>query len=349
MSLIKKEEYKDFSWDFHHKQGHKPIVAQMELTFSCPLHCRHCYTDGYNHKLAKKSELPSEKVKQILDKCKVANVLWLMFTGGDPLVRKDFGEIYTYARKLGFITTVFSSLTSLDQEILEVFKTWPPFKIETTLNAATAKVYYQITKTHLFEKQIRSIKKLLKNNLAVRVKTQITKQNIQQLEKIKKLVQSFGLKFRPSTLINARLNHDAYPCSLRVRPQEAAQVIKQHGYFEEKCERRDLIQRPKNNKLLNCAAGGHAFWISAQGRMFICSSLREPDYDLLKKGNSVREGFYKLYKKVHGLRFETYSACRGCKYRLICAWCPGRAYLETGNLERPIDYFCNLTKESLKV
>jgi len=61
---IKKLEYKDFSWDLHEKAGHKPIVAQMELTYRCPLHCKHCYADCYNRRETIKYELSTEEIKK---------------------------------------------------------------------------------------------------------------------------------------------------------------------------------------------------------------------------------------------------------------------------------------------
>jgi len=353
---IKSQEYKNFSWDFHSEAGHKPIVAQIELTYLCPLHCEHCYTDCYNNKNCSQEELPTSKIKSIMDKCKAGGVVWFCFTGGDPLMRKDFIELYLYAKKLGFITSVFSPIVSMNNAILKTFIVYPPFGIETTLNASTHSKYKEITKTELFEKHIQNIKKLLKNNIPIKVKTQVTKQNINQLDGIKGLVESLGLDFRPSTMLHARLSCDTHPCDLRLEPKEAVRVNTVYGFFDEDESRRPgekfdikkLIGKPENDKLLTCAAGGHAFWISPQGKMLICGNLREIYYDILKKGNSVNEGFYKLHKEIHGLKFKTQSKCRSCKYRFICKWCAGRAILETGSLEKPIDYFCRLTEETLK-
>jgi radical SAM protein with 4Fe4S-binding SPASM domain len=353
---IKQEEYKDFSWVLHQKSGHKPIVAQMELTLRCPLHCQHCYAEIYPPKEAIKHELSTKKVKMIMDKCKEAGTIWFCFTGGDPLLRKDFIELYLYAKKLGFITGVFTSLIPFNQKILEAFKKSPPFDIETTLNAATPKTYKEVTRTDLFNKQVGAIEELIESNIPVRVKTQVTRQNVGEIDKIKKLVESWGLKFRPSTMIYARLNSDAYPCSLRLDPREAVKVNKKYGYYEEDKNQRpreklgiqDLIGKPDSNKLVTCAAGGHAFWITVDGKMVICSTLRMPDYDLLKKGSTVKEGFYLLNKKVHNLCFKTKSRCRSCEYRRICQWCPARAYLETGSMEKPVEYYCRLAEETAR-
>ncbi|MFH1593376.1 MAG: radical SAM protein [Candidatus Omnitrophota bacterium] len=354
ITRVRTKEYKDFSWKLHEKAGRKPIVAQMEITYGCPLHCRHCYTDCYNNQENKQKELSTGKVKRVLYKCKEAKTVWLCLTGGDPLTRRDFPEIYKYAKKLGFIINVFSSLTCVNKEILELFKKQPPFGIETTLSAATPETYKRVTGTSLFRKQIESIKKLTASNIEVRVKTQVTRLNIGEIDKIKSLVRSLGMDFRPSTMLFAGLNHDTAPCDLRLEPEDAIRVNKGYGYYDEeiqppghKLKLEDMITGPFD-KLFSCATGGHAFQISPRGEMFLCSCLRKPDYDLLEKGATVQKGFESLNKKVHSMKFKTGSICRRCKYRMICKWCPGRAVLEKGALEEPIEYFCCLTTEILR-
>lgn len=353
---IKTQKYKTFSWDLHAMLGHRPSVAQLELTYRCPLRCRHCYTGCYNDRRSTDRDLSTRQVKTILDKCKEAGVIWFCFTGGDPLTRPDFPELYNHSKKLGFIVTIFTSLTALSQKTFETFRKSPPFCIETTLNAATLKTYRAVTVTHLFRTQLGNIKKLLNHGISVKVKTQVTRQNIQEIAAIKKLVKSLGLDFRPSTMLFACLDHDASVCSLRLDPKKSIRVNKKYGYYDEessvrpntKIRVKDLIQKPESAKLFTCAAGGDSYWISARGEMTICGSLKKTSYDLLKKGHTVSEGFQWLNQTIHGMTFKTQSKCRACKYRRLCSWCPARAYLETGSLEKPIDYFCDLTRETLR-
>jgi radical SAM protein with 4Fe4S-binding SPASM domain len=352
---IKTQEYKDFSWNLHAKFEYKPIMAQLELTHQCPLHCKHCFSGCYNNKAYASKELSTNQVKIILNKCKYGGVIWLCFTGGDPMMRKDFNELYLYAKKLGFITTVFSPLVSMDKKTLGILRSSPPFNIETTLNAATSEKYKEITGTDLFKNHVQNIKELLRNNIPVKVKSQITKQNISQIEEIEKLVESFGLNFRPANILHARINGDTYPCTLRLDPEEVIFVKKRYLHFYERGCRQPgkkinidkLIQKPVNKKLLPCRAGCHSFWITPQGKMIVCGCLRIFNYDLSRKNHTVKSGFYK-FTKIHSLNFKTESKCGLCEYRTICNWCPGIALLETKSLEEPIDYFCNVTKEDIK-
>jgi MoaA/NifB/PqqE/SkfB family radical SAM enzyme len=100
---IHSREYKNWSADVHQKFSDKPIVMQMEITYQCPIHCLHCYSDCYNNKEYAKNELSTEEIKLIMDKIYAAGCMWFTFTGGDPMIRKDFIELYDYAKDKGFI------------------------------------------------------------------------------------------------------------------------------------------------------------------------------------------------------------------------------------------------------
>jgi len=42
-------------------------------------------------------------------------------TGGEPLLRKDFGELYSHAKKNGMLVTVFSNGTLITDDIVSLF------------------------------------------------------------------------------------------------------------------------------------------------------------------------------------------------------------------------------------
>ena len=97
---MREQEYKDFSLRVHMKGTRRPIVGQFELTHRCNLRCRHCYIVN-NHQ---KRELTYVELCRIFDEVHAEGCLWLCLTGGDPLLREDFQDIYRYAYRKGFIT-----------------------------------------------------------------------------------------------------------------------------------------------------------------------------------------------------------------------------------------------------
>lgn len=348
-------QYKTFSLRTHKKNWllKRPNVCQFELTFGCNLRCKHCYTDCYNKPAYLRKELKTKEVKFILDKVYKSGVIWLCFTGGDPLTRKDFLDIYSYARDKGFIITVFTNGYSMTGEIARYFKKKPPFVIEMTLNAVTEDLYQKISQVKgSLEKVMKGIDLILKENLPLKIKTQIIKDNLEEVPKIKKFIKELGLKFRPSSDLHARLNGDSAPCNLRISPQEALRLNGKRPLSDNGCrlwqKREDTPpllseQGRQKSDLFRCAiGGGDGINLDPYGNMFLCNLIRKPAFNLLKI--DIEYASNKLLPLVRNRKFVSNSKCKGCNLREFCSWCPGRAYLEAGNEEASIPYYCERTK-----
>ena len=337
-------QYKSFSLKTHNKNSRlgNPNVCQFELTFGCNLHCKHCYIDCYNKLDYLNKELKTGEVKLILDKVYQTGVIWLCFTGGDPLTRSDFLDIYSYAKDKGFIITIFTNGYSMTGEIVKYFKKRPPFVIEMTLNAVTEDLYEKISQMNgSFTKVMQGISLILKENLPLKIKTQITRDNLEELPRIKKFVKGSGLKFRPNSALHARLNGNTTPCNLRISPHEVLNLngrVKT-GYLNEL----NKLNKP-NNFLFHCAVGGgDGINIDPYGNIFLCNSIRKPAFNLLKV--DIEYASYKLLPLVRNRKFATNSKCKDCSLRKFCRWCPGKAYLEMGDEEAPIPYYCEIAKQ----
>ena len=403
--MMKEIQYKDFSLRTHKKNWriNKPNVCQFELTFSCDFHCLYCYSDCYNNPGHIKKELSTNAVKMILDKVYEAGCLWLCFTGGDPLKREDFLEIYAYAKKKGFIITIFTNGYSLTKRIADFLTDEPPFVVELTINAVSKKTFEEISQVpDSYEKTLEGLKMLIERKIPLKIKTMLIKNNLEQLPKIKNFIAGLGLKFRPGSFIYARLNKDIYPCSLRITPQEAFDLYggsnlvntekpvlnadgrrcnadgrrfsrrnnlresafdsresalkdtfsmvtnldsrnKEDGdcFYPPYNQTEDTEDQRLNTLLFRCAAGsGDGVSITPYGRMIFCPSLREPSIDLLKQ--DIPEALFRLFPQMRQKTFSKNSPCFGCQIRHLCYSCPGNAFLEKGDMELPIEWFCEL-------
>jgi len=343
-------EYKDFSLSTHQKNWRikKPNVCQFELTFECGLRCKHCYTDCYNNPGDISKELKTDEVKAILDKVYNSGVIWLCFTGGDPLTRKDFLEIYDYARKKGLIMTIFTNTFSMTEEIADFLKRYPPFVIEVTLNAVTMDLYEYISQVKgSYEKMKSGLQMILDRKLPLKIKTQLTKDNFKEKDAIKKYIEGLELRFRPTVLLHPRLNKDLAPCALRFSTDGILSLDNKIGNDcineEQKKYEFDNKAAEIDNPLFPCAVtGGDGFYIDPYGNMFLCNLIRRPFINILS--GDISEGLKGLLSQTRTERFETDSRCRKCSIRNMCYNCPGKAYLETGNKESHIDYYCSLAR-----
>jgi radical SAM protein with 4Fe4S-binding SPASM domain len=348
---VKKISYRKFSRQTHKKnwQLKKPSVCRFELTFKCDLHCRHCYSDCYNKPSHIAKELSTAQVKIILDKMHKAGIIWLGFTGGDPLTRRDFPEIYAYAKEKGFIVTVFTNGYRVTEEVVKYFKRQFPFVIELTLNAVSKDSFEKITQVEdSFADVMRGIRLILNAGLPLKIKTLITKDNLQELPAIRKFILGLGLKFRSFYDLYSRLNGDTTPASLRIPPQEVLNIsgIKpppNNGGDSMNCRRTAHAERRTTNTyLFDCAiSGGDGIYVDPYGNAVPCNLIRKSAFNLLSV--EPDEALNSFFKQIRNRKFTTESKCNGCNLRQMCRWCPGAAYVETHDMEKPIEYYCALT------
>ncbi|MBU0502967.1 MAG: radical SAM protein [Candidatus Omnitrophota bacterium] len=320
----------------------RPSACRFELTFRCVLHCRHCYTDCFNKKAYSKKELTTKEVKFVLDRLACAGVIWLCLSGGDPIVRDDFLEIYAYARKKGFITTIFTNGYSLNRRIIKYLKKNPPFVIEITLNAVDKDLYEKISRIQgSFAKTMRGIGLILDSCLQFKIKTQVTKDNFKHLPQIKKYLKGIGSNFTPNHILYPNLNGDIAPCKLRITPEQVLGLYHFKKQSNDGCE--GSSSRNIESRFYPCViSSADGIYVDPYGNMFLCDLLRKPKVNLLRA--DIKSGLNRLSSYMAKEEFKTDSKCRDCNLRPLCGWCPGKAYLETGGKEKPLDYYCRLTR-----
>ena len=140
--------YSDFSLRLHQKVVGKriPLVGSLEVTERCNLSCVHCYINlPAGDQGARKRELNAVEIYDILDQIVEEGCLWLLLTGGEPFVRPDFLEIYTYAKKKGLLITLFTNGTTITPRIADHLAEWRPFAIEITLYGHSQETYERVT------------------------------------------------------------------------------------------------------------------------------------------------------------------------------------------------------------
>ncbi len=89
------------------KVRYRPFGLLAELTYRCPLHCPYCSNPV---ELAHtNSELTTEEWKRVMQEASDLGVLHILFSGGEPLVRKDLPELVAYAHELEMYTNLITS------------------------------------------------------------------------------------------------------------------------------------------------------------------------------------------------------------------------------------------------
>ncbi|MFH1201783.1 MAG: radical SAM protein [Candidatus Omnitrophota bacterium] len=339
----------------NNKISQLPINGLIELTYRCNLNCVHCYCKGSEDE---DRELDTQQWKKFFAEIYQEGCLWLCLSGGEPLLRDDFLELYAYAKRLGFIITIFTNGQALRGKILEYLAKSPPYSIEITLNGITQVTYEAITQVRgSFSRILENIKKIKRKNLSLILKSNFLKQNKLEIVRIKKFTEQLLGRpaknkhhFRYDPMVFPRLNGDKTPTNLRLSFAEILELRKEDPDIWQEYRRSleaDFPNLERDKKFLyHCSSWLTHFFINPYGRLESCGFSSKFSADL--KTTTFEEGFYKVFPRILKEQFKTDSKCQDCHLRPICYHCPARAFLETGDEEAPVSHYCELAEATAK-
>jgi radical SAM protein with 4Fe4S-binding SPASM domain len=341
------------------------ISFDLEITDRCNNNCRHCYINlPANDKKAKERELFFAEIKDIVEQAVELGALWCLLTGGEPLLREDFFDIYLELKKKGLLISVFTNATLITKEHIDFFKKYPPRDIEVTVYGVTRETYERVTrKPGSFAAFGRGLNLLLEGGIKVRLKAMALRSNVQELPEIAKFCRKSSRDyFRFDPFLHLRFDADNKRNqeikSERLTAEEIVTLEKadneRFGALEKSCDRLIMPQAQyiNCNHLFHCGAGNGSFSVSYDGFFRPCSSLWHPDciYDI-KKGSlkDAWENFVPWVRDMRSNQSEFLEKCRKCPIINLCIWCPAHSHLETGELDKPVDYFCEVahTREKM--
>jgi radical SAM protein with 4Fe4S-binding SPASM domain len=337
------EEYLN---DFYLKSArHRiPLSGSLELTYRCNLRCVHCYLAGHEVRQKQQSrEMSTAKMLSLLDEITEAGCLNLLITGGEPLLREDFPEIYRHAKEKGLLVTVFSNGTLITEKVIELFRDYPPLEVEISIYGATAGTYEKITRVRgSFEKCMSGIKRLLDSNIKVNLKTILMTMNSHELFQMQNVAKEVGARFRFDAAISPCINGDKAPLDLRVSPEEAIEkefadpkrVRLWKKYFE------GIGGRILADDLYGCGAGVTGFHIDPSGSLQPCMMTLDIQHDLSESG--FLAGWHDIISHIRGKKAAPEFACRGCEKINLCGYCPAFFRLENGTENARSDYICKM-------
>jgi radical SAM protein with 4Fe4S-binding SPASM domain len=345
--MIQEIEYSEFSLKLHDTavRNDIPLDGTIALTSHCNLNCRHCYIRDNSAK----NELTTQELFRLIDEITDAGCVYLLLTGGEPLLRPDFKEIYAYARKKGLIVSLFTNGTLIDADTAMLLKKFMPFSVEITLYGASPETYESFTGTRgTYDSCMNGIKLLVEHEIPLTLKTMITNINKHEVPEMKEFAESLGLDFRYGLAILPHVNGSRSPYDIRISPSETIELE-----FNDTVRSRewsalyDKFNAPASKELLfNCGAGKNCFSITAQGRLRICDIVPEPDYCL--RENRFIDG-YRMFGPIMARKLKGATNCAGCEHITFCDSCPGISLLE-GNKdgETPVSYHCEIAHKRVK-
>lgn len=337
-----------------------PLYGVLELLPLCNLNCDMCYVRMSREEMEEVGRLRTmeEWTKTAEDMMK-AGTLFVLLTGGEPLLYPHFRELYQKLRELGMIITINTNGTLIDEAWADFFAENKPRRINITLYGASNETYERLC--HYpggFDKAVNGIRLLRERNIDVKVNGSLAKANVDDRMKIIELGESLDAPVRIDTYMypSVRERNHAYNNQARLDPEMAAKArveVLQREMGEEvfaqyrKIQLDEAENTPEGEAVpgqMACRAGKSSFVVNWQGEMRSCVVLDKPSIPL--RDVEFEEAWKFTKKETESLKIS--ARCSSCKLRKVCNTCVAAAIAETGKADGVPEYLCRYTEATVR-
>ena len=340
------------------RQDRTPVSGTFELTSRCNFNCKMCYVHNSQQRISAEDELSVDDWIKIAREARENGMVFLLLTGGEPLLRKDFEEIYLRLSEMGFIISLNTNASLIDDKIIRLFEKIPPSRVNVSLYGTQPNTYKELCGVECAEKVKENIKKLQSIGIGTVINYSCTPFNSDDVENVVAFAKGNGLNIRASSYM--------YPCIRcsggctgqnegRFSPADAAKFRMKFDrlYYGED----DFLSRAERlaenvasgsqpdifaNDSVLCRAGTTSFWVDWQGNLSMCGMIPSG------KRNILSDGFEKCWNetKTQTEKLRLYKGCTECKYRFFCNVCAAVCLAETGEYDKKPEYVCEMTEET---
>src|SRR5258706_11098714 len=298
-----------------------PVNGTIEISHRCPLTCSHCYNNlPMNDGVARSLEMTFEDHCRLIDEVAEAGCLFLCFTGGEIFARRDFMDIYDHAKKRGFLITLFTNGTLIDERIADRLAARRPFAIQITLYGATKATYERLTGIPgSYDHCLRGIHLLLERNLPLKLKTVGTSINVHEVFEMKQMAADLGVEFKFDAMLNPRIDCSSAPAAVRLSPEEIVMLDMRDGGRMSEWRRlaEDLAPLPtvegEAQKLYHCGAGVNSWAVDPYGNLSMCVISKVEKFNVRR--GSFRQGREFLSRTVLDKTVTLPTKCNNFKLK----------------------------------
>ena len=332
-----------------------PLSGTFELTPMCSMSCKMCYV----RMTAEEVKATGKRLRTVEEWLEIARVmkeqgtLLLLLTGGEPLTYPGFRELYRELRKMGFVISINSNATLIDEETVKWFAEDPPQRINITLYGASDETYLRLCNHATgYTVVTKAIEMLQDAGIPVKLNCSVTPDNVCDLEKIiaysderKLVLQATSYMFPPlrrdETSIGRNERFSPEECAavearIRLLQRGREDLLKYCESVEAHCVLEEDAMFDCEGDGVRCRAGKSSFWITWDGRLLLCAMMDEPSYNVFEMGFPA--AWQALRSRTQAIRLP--SECAACDSKDVCRSC----YTETGCYDKKPQYRCDLMR-----
>jgi MoaA/NifB/PqqE/SkfB family radical SAM enzyme len=329
-----------------------PLEGHLDLTYRCNNNCLHCWLKIPPASEKRNNELSFDEIRVIVDEARSLGTRRWSMSGGEPMLRPDFSEIFDYITAKAVSYSLNTNGTLITPKLARQLKRKGTKMV--ALYGATKETYAHVTGNPAgFEQLMQGFSYLREEKVGFIVQLVPMKANWHEWEAMVSLAKSLSPQWRigapwlylsscRDASVNARIS------AQRLAPQVAVELDRPDISYEESNQHRCGYSEPGGRLFASCLDRRRDFHIDPYGGMSFCSFIKDPSmrYDLRK--GTVQEGWEEfipsLADKVHGGQ-EHRENCGSCELRDDCRWCAVYGWLEHGRYSAPVKYLCEVARE----
>lgn len=307
---------------FRLKQEFVPLTVLWELTHKCNLDCIMCYNVPLGQ-----SELTTVECFNVLEQLASAGTLYLTFTGGEILSRRDFFQIAQHARSLGFAVSLKTNGTLITPEKADQIAALAPLRVDISLLGATEKTFDAIAGSKdTLRRVLRGVRLLQERNVRVKLLSLLMDLNMPEREQMIDLVMELGVDYEQAFKISTADDGTDKAGDHQLSREQMTEVLAvDHTPFR---------PRTVNATSRTCSVSLSSCLVDPYGNLLPCIELRIPAGNLRNKPFSElwsNGGIFRQLRNQHVMK--NLPDCWICPINRYCEGrCSGLALKEHGDL-----------------
>lgn len=335
-----------------------PIYGGFELTPYCNFSCKMCYVTETAPGLPL---LCADQWLEFGRQAADAGTLYIVLTGGEPLLHPEFKEIYLGLRRMGMILTINTNSTLIDEKMADFLAYNMPRRVNVSLYGPNADVYRQLCGNAAgFDKTIHAIELMLERNIPVKINIVPNSINYPYLDEMLDICRKYGLTVEMTTYLFEPIRKSGSGQQLyRLEPEQMAQAhLKWDGYrynehemiarailCHQGLENFEVSRQTQGTTPIRCHAGNSSFWLCWDGKMNACVNMIRPQADVVQLGFADA---WELVKK-EGADIQVPAKCNTCSLKRFCTTCAAIGFHQNGIFDKTPDIMCKATEYYAKI
>jgi len=175
--------------------NYRPHVISWNLTQRCNLLCTHCYISAVPE-VSNSAELTTQECRRVMDEIALLNPnVFLVLSGGEPLLRKDIFDLAAYASDKGFTVVLGTNGVLLRERQARLLRQSGIQGVGISLDSINPKMHDDFRRLHgAWQAAVRATELLRAEGIDFSIHTNVTSWNVDEIPAMIELAGSLKAK-----------------------------------------------------------------------------------------------------------------------------------------------------------